>query len=105
MKKFLERVGVPTEVLELIPEICQTCKVCREWQKPGPSNASNIDIPDKFNDQVECDLLFVSKHIIFHLLDRCIRWHSTGTIPTKGEEDCMKAISSLWINIFAFHAR
>ena len=65
MRRFLERVGVNERVLEMIPEIVQTCKVCRAWQRPGPSNACNSELADKFNEQVECDLLFVNKSIIF----------------------------------------
>ena len=64
MKRFLERVGVSQKVLDLIPEIVQTCRVCREWAKPGPSNACSVELPDTFNQQVECDLLFVHKNII-----------------------------------------
>ena len=79
MHKFLERVGVADRVLNLIPEVCQTCRVCREWAKPGPGNQCNINMPDTFNQQVEADLLFVYKHIVFHLLDRCSRWHGSGS--------------------------
>ena len=71
MKKFLERVGVSQQVLDLIPETVHTCKVCRTWAKPGPDSACAVDIPDQFNAQVECDLMFYEKTIIFHMLDRC----------------------------------
>ena len=39
MEKFLKRVGVTEEVIKLIPEVCKTCKVCRQWEKPGPASA------------------------------------------------------------------
>ena len=73
MIKFLERVGVSDDVLHLIPEIVDTCKVCRMWSKPGPSNVAAVDIPDTFNARVEVDLLFIHIYIIVHLLDRCTR--------------------------------
>ena len=98
MRRFLDRVGVSDRVLELIPEIVQTCKVCREWAKPGPDNVCSVEIPDKFNDQVECDLLFVRKHIIFHMLCRCTRWEATRLIPDKSSETLMKAIQEIWIS-------
>ena len=98
MKRFLDRVGVAERVLELIPEIVQTCKVCREWAKPGPDNVCSVEIPDKFNDQVECDLLFVHKYIIFHMLCRCTRWHAARVIPNKESETLMKAIEELWVS-------
>ena len=98
MHKFLERVGVNDAVLRLIPEICDTCKVCREWQKPAPSNVCSTEFADTFNQQAECDLLFIGKHIIFHMLDRCTRWHAAMLIDDKKEETLMGAIDTLWIS-------
>ena len=99
MTKMLSRVGVPDKVLKLIPEICQTCKVCREWQKPGPTNASNIEIADSFNVQVEADLLFIHKHIIFHFIDRCTRWHAAVLIPDKTDDSLVKGFETCWASI------
>ena len=97
MRRMLERCGVAEHVLQMLPEITQTCKVCREWARPGPSNASNIEVADTFNAQVECDLLFIHKHIIFHMIDRCTRWHAAKLVRSKAEEDLMAAIDELWI--------
>ena len=83
MKRFLTRVGVSPKVIAMIPEVVQTCKVCREWAKPGPSNICSTEIADTFNMQVECDLLFVEKYQIFHLVDRCTRWQAAGLIQEK----------------------
>ena len=69
MRRFLDRVGVADKVLDMIPSVVQTCKVCREWAKPGPDNVGSVEIPDKFNDQVEVDLVFVHKYVMFHMLD------------------------------------
>ena len=55
------------------------------WAMPGPDNVCSVDIPDTFNKQVECDLLFIHKHVIFHMLDRCTRWHAGALIPDKLE--------------------
>jgi len=60
MKRFLDRVGVAERVLQWIPEIVQTCKICREWAKPGPDNVCSVVVPDKFNDQVECEFASTS---------------------------------------------
>ncbi len=99
MKRFLDRVGVAQQVLDLIPEIVHTCQVCREWAKPGPSNACSVDLPDTFNLQVECDLVFIHKFIVFHMLDRCIRWEAAQVIPDKSAPTLMKAIDTTWITI------
>eukprot|EP00974_Lingulodinium_polyedra_P000673 64009-Lingulodinium_polyedra.AAC.1 len=71
MKRFLERVGVSQKVLELIPEIVHTRRVCCGWAKPGPGNVCRIELPDKHKEQVERYLLFVRKHTIYYVLDRC----------------------------------
>ena len=99
MRRFLDRVGVSDKVLDLIPEIVQTCKVCREWAKPGPDNVCSVEIPDKFNSQVECDLIFIRKHIVFHMLCRCTRWQATREIPNKNAETLMKAIQEIWVSL------
>ena len=59
----------------------------------------STELPDKFNDQVECDLLFVHKYIIFHMLDRCTRWHAARIIPDKVSETLMKAMEENWFTI------
>ena len=87
------------EVLSLIPEICDTCKICRQWSKPLPGNVCAVDLPDEFNKQVECDLLFVHKFIIFHLLDRCTRWHATLVVNDREEETLTFALDSVWVKI------
>ena len=99
MNRFLERLGVAQKVFDLIPEIVNTCRVCRTWAKPGPSNSCSVDVPDTFNKQVECDLLFVHKHIIFHMLDRCTRWHAAQVIPNKEDDSLIKAIDTGWCTI------
>ena len=56
MKRFLGKVGVSQITLDNIASIVQSCPVCREWSRPGPSNISTTSAPDKFNQQVEVDL-------------------------------------------------
>ena len=67
--------------------------------KPGPSNASNIEIADTFNHQVEADLLFVDSYVIFHFIDRCTRWHAAMVIPDKKDVSLVKALDACWITI------
>ena len=88
MNIFLDTVGVKQEVLDLIPQIVDTCRICRQWAQPGPANVCSVDIPDTFNAQVECDLLFVKgrdgvSYTIFHMLCRCTRWDAGKVIANK----------------------
>ena len=95
MRRFLDRVGVADKVLDMIPGVVHSCPTCREWARPGPANVSSTELADKFNQQVECDLLFVHKHIIFHMLDRCTRWHAAMTIPNKEEDTLIQAMDTM----------
>ena len=99
MRRFLERIGAAPTVLVLIDEVCDTCKVCRMWVKPGPANVCSIDLPDTFNVQVECALLFVYSFIIFHLLDRCTRWHAAKVIENKLEDTLIAALDEIWVGV------
>ena len=69
MTRLLERAGVPKEVLEIIPDIVDTCAACRTWGQPLPKSVASVTIPDRFNDQVECDIVFIHSHAIFHFVD------------------------------------
>jgi hypothetical protein len=92
MKKFLDRVGVAPKVLELIPQICQTCAACRGWAKPGPDNVCSAGFADEFNGQLECDLLLARKFIIFHMLDRCAHRRVAKLIEGKDEDALIAAV-------------
>ena len=106
MKRFLEKVGVSEVTIANIPNIVQACPVCREWSRPGPSNISTTSVPDKFNQQVEVDLIEVNHiidskhHRILHMVDRCTRWQATTEVPNKEEDTLLQAIERIWIGIF-----
>ena len=59
MTRLLEVAGVPKEVLEIIPDIVDTCAACRTWSQPLPQSVASLNIPDKFNGQVERDIVFI----------------------------------------------
>ena len=69
------------------------------WTTPGPDNVCSVDLADKCNAQVECDLLCVHQYIIFHLIDRCTRWHAGRVVPNKEEETLTTALAELWVQI------
>ena len=65
MVRILSRAGVPDETLKLIPEITQTCRICRNWTRPLPHNVASATLPDKFNERVEADIMSVYDKIVF----------------------------------------
>ena len=99
MTKLIKRVGVVETTLQLIPEIVQTCSVCREWNKPGPTHASCIDLPDYFNQKVEIDLLFMYTRSILSILDRCTRWHVAAEVEDKRDITLITAFDTAWTAI------
>ena len=65
MLKMLTTAGLPKNILDMVPDIVDTCRECRIWQRPGKETQVSISVPTTFNEQVECDLMFYKKYIIF----------------------------------------
>ena len=99
MKKILEHAQQPKEVINLVDDILDTCQVCRTWSKPLPASIATATISTVFNEQVECDLLFYKKHIILHMMCRCIRWHAAKVIPNREMPTLVQAIDDCWVGI------
>ena len=99
MIRLLERAGVPKQVLEIIPDIVDTCAVCRTWSQPLPRSVASVNLPDKFNDQVECDIVFYLFTQYSHFVDRCTRWHAAIVVPDKTEDSIIRGLHSQWISI------
>ena len=99
MTRILRRAGVPKQVCDLIPEIVNTCTSCRAWSRPLPASVTSVELADSFNQQVECDLMFVYSFIIFHLIDRCTRWHAAYLLPSKEEAILIDALDTIWVGI------
>ena len=59
MIKLLQAAGAPTHVLRLVPDIVDTCRVCRAFKRPGPVNGTTSRLVTAFNEVVQHDLLFV----------------------------------------------
>ena len=97
MSTALQRAGLPPEVIALLPDIIDTCAVCRKWMQPLPNSVASVNLPDKFNEQVECDIVFIYTKLVLHFLDRCTRWHSAIEITHKTTDCFMHAIHRAWI--------
>ena len=79
--------------------IVDTCAACRTWSQPLPQSAASVNIPDRFDDQVKCDIVSIHSHAILHFVDRCTRWHAAVIVPDKTEDSIIKALHSHWISI------
>ena len=66
MTRILHAAGVPKEVIDLVPDIVETCRECRQWQKPGNDTIATVNVSTKFNEHVEMDLMFYRMYIMCH---------------------------------------
>eukprot|EP00974_Lingulodinium_polyedra_P105145 10180813-Lingulodinium_polyedra.AAC.1 len=69
MTHILSAVGVPQTTLQLVPQIVETRRACRVWEKPGPKAIATATFSVRFNERVQCDLLFYEQYIVFNMLD------------------------------------
>ena len=104
MTRLLKASGLSKEITDLIPEITQTCRVCRHWARPMPDARATSSLVVGFNIEVEGDLMFYrhhgTQHIILVLTDRGVRWTSTAVIPDKSTATLLTALDQVLISIF-----
>jgi hypothetical protein len=66
---------------------------------------ASVNVANKFNDQVECDLMFHKKFVIFHAICRCTRWEAAWLIDQtiwphpKEQEPVVDALVECWLRI------
>ena len=99
MRRFLERVGAPDAILNLIPEICDTCKVCRMWAKRISMSLTIVRLATDFHLVVLWGL-FHRKLLMSHLFDDAIRWTIGLILKGKSAERFIAAIMIILIRHF-----
>jgi len=100
MSNLLKHAGAPTTAIKLLPEIVDTCRICRMWKRPTPKSVTTTRLAEKFNEAVQWDILFYKKLMLSHLLDEAIRWSAVSVIPQKDAPALITAISQDWIRPF-----
>eukprot|EP00959_Pyramimonas_sp_CCMP1952_P164591 3440696-Pyramimonas_sp.AAC.1 len=102
MRLILSRIGQDSVGLNLIRGVCHTCRECREWDKPGHAVMPSAALPGKFNEEVECDLMFYKReHSLFHIIDRCMRYANGIEIPDKTMTSILDAYHPCWMQFGA----
>ena len=99
MRSILKDVGLDEVRLNMIKPIVDTCRECRAWERQGTSTLPSVSMPSSFNQEVECDLFFYKKYIVFHIVDRCIRWAAGQEIPNKERDTTTDAYHDCWYKI------
>lgn len=103
MVKILRAAGVPSEVLDLVPSVCDTCRICRAWNRPNNSVATARMIT-AFNQEVEADVVYMKheakQYMFVHCVDRATRWCATSIISNRQTESLLNALDTMWVAIF-----
>ena len=104
MQALLKAAGLPKAVCDLIPEITDTCRVCRHWARPSPDAKPTNRMVIGFNVEIEGDLMFVRhkgvQHILLVLVCRGVRWTSATCVTDKQTRTLISALDSCWVAVF-----
>eukprot|EP00975_Prorocentrum_lima_P049807 10421944-Prorocentrum_lima.AAC.1 len=63
MHTILAVAGTPQSVFKIIPQIIDTCHVCRQFKLPSPSSAAISRLTTSSKHIAQHDLLFVDSHV------------------------------------------
>eukprot|EP00959_Pyramimonas_sp_CCMP1952_P451660 9456680-Pyramimonas_sp.AAC.1 len=98
MMPVLSNIGLNDVRLNLVKGVCDICRECRAWDKPGHTVMPSTALPCNFNEEVECDLmLYKQEHHIFHIIDRCIRYATGIEVPDKTMTTILDAYHQCWM--------
>ena len=84
----------------MIPGIIDTCRECRVWMAPSPDPTPSVDLCVVRNEQVEADIMFYKKFMIWHMIDRADRWYQGVQIHGKDSVPLQTAMDVCWFQVF-----
>eukprot|EP00975_Prorocentrum_lima_P060898 12770578-Prorocentrum_lima.AAC.1 len=58
MHAILATAGAPQTALKIMPNIIDTCKICRQFKLPSPSSEATSRLTASFSHIVHHDILF-----------------------------------------------
>ena len=100
MESLLQAAGIPAEIVVLSKQIVDTCQVCRSWAKPTPRAVATSTLPTRFNQLVQCDLLFIKDKIVLHTIDVCSRFTATEIVENKNTDTLLSALQTSWFKLY-----
>eukprot|EP00974_Lingulodinium_polyedra_P047228 4529741-Lingulodinium_polyedra.AAC.1 len=96
MTHIFSAAGAPRTTLQLVPQTVETCRACRMWSKPGPKAIATATLSVRFNERVQCDLLFYEQYIVFNMIDEAINCHVAVEVPSRRAEPLLSAFMTSW---------
>ncbi|CAE7203568.1 RE1 [Symbiodinium sp. CCMP2592] len=104
LTSLLRAAGLGKDVLDLVPEIVDTCRICRRWARPSADAKTSCRMIVGFNIEVEGDLMFYrhqgKQHIVLVLVDRGVRWCATALVSDRSTNTLLTNLDRAWISVF-----
>ena len=100
MKTIFDSVGLPPSIQKVVAEVCDTCRECRAWTKPKPEVQPSLTVSTRVCQHGELDLMFYRDYIIFHIMDRCTRFHTGDEAKDKSEDTLIELYELTWCKHF-----
>ena len=97
MRTILQAAGVDEIRLNMIKRVVDTCRECRAWQKRGNIVTPSVNLPSKFNERGQCDIMFYKRQMAWHIVDECIRLSDGCHIADKTTETLLNAYATTWV--------
>eukprot|EP00959_Pyramimonas_sp_CCMP1952_P401107 8404871-Pyramimonas_sp.AAC.1 len=95
------KAGLDNVRLNRIKGVCDTCRGCRAWGKPGRAVMPPTALPGNINGKnIEYDLmLYKQEHRTWHIINRCVRSGAGIEIPYKIMTSTLDAYHQYWMQI------
>ena len=100
MARALRAANIPQDILDLIPNVVNNCLECRKWALPEHQTVPTLRLSLRFNQHVECDILFYKDFSVLHLVCCASRWHNGQVIDNHYDSTMLAAIDRSWIQLF-----
>ena len=74
LRDLCDRAGVPKTALDMIQNVVDTCRACREWQRRSARPIGALTLCSHFNEGLQFDLIFLDDEVAIHLICLAIRF-------------------------------
>ncbi|CAK0801133.1 unnamed protein product, partial [Prorocentrum cordatum] len=99
LRELLTKAGAPASTLALVKEICDTCRVCRLWARPGPKSMTISRLATGFNEMVQWDILYIGEQMVARMIDEATRWTVLYILERKTTIMIIAGITQGWLRL------
>ena len=100
MTAIFKAAGVSQKTIDMVQPIVDSCKVCRQWAKPGYKHSTSTRLSTRFNECIQVDLLYVCGRWLMHAIDEATRFTVCVPIASREYKDISMALQTHWFQVF-----